>query len=113
MTELRCSNSRDPCFNCRISYDFGGDYKMFRTVLIAKPEVLLAWSLGTKPFKRCCHEENPLSFGLKNAVATTQRQPLLSNNSLELSQFSIVVISWSRDCHYFVDAQFSNEPGTS
>jgi hypothetical protein len=40
MTELRCSNSRDPCFNCRISYDFGGDYEMFRTVLIAKPEVL-------------------------------------------------------------------------
>jgi hypothetical protein len=24
--------------------DFGGDYKMLRTVLIAKPEVLLTWS---------------------------------------------------------------------
>jgi hypothetical protein len=74
MTELRCSNSRDPCFNCRISHDFGGDHKMLRTVLIAKQEVLLEWSWWTKtiPRKRCCHEDNPLSFGLKNVFATKQ-----------------------------------------
>jgi hypothetical protein len=44
MTELYCGNRRNPCFDWRISYDFGGDHKMFGTVSAAKPEVLLTWS---------------------------------------------------------------------
>jgi hypothetical protein len=43
MTELRCSNSRYPSRDCRIACDFGGDHKVLRTILIAEPEVLLAW----------------------------------------------------------------------
>jgi hypothetical protein len=38
MTQLR------RCFNWRIFYDFGGDHKMLRAVLVANPEVMLTWS---------------------------------------------------------------------
>jgi hypothetical protein len=44
MTQLRGSDSRDPCFGRRIADNFGGDHKMLRTVLVAKPEVMLTGS---------------------------------------------------------------------